>query len=134
MNTLFFETGDYITDENGEPLYVLATPARYNDKYYVVRAVETKTNRDCLLKFVEITDDSYKLNNLQREGAFCFYLLSIPLRKHLLFFSNTSESLSSMRFLLYCTQIMSDCQSAPHISWANSGCSVHIFVVRLFSL
>ena len=73
MNTLFFETGDYITDENGEPLYVLATPARYNDKYYVVRAVETKTNRDCLLKFVEITDDSYKLNNLQREGAFCFY-------------------------------------------------------------
>ena len=70
MNTLFFETGDYITDENGEQLYVLATPARYNDKYYVVRAVETRTNRDCLLKFVETTDDAYKLNNLQREGAF----------------------------------------------------------------
>ena len=70
MNTLFFETGDYITDENGEQLYVLATPARYNDKYYVVRAVETKTNRDCLLKFVEITDDSYKLNNLQRGFLF----------------------------------------------------------------
>ena len=32
-----------------------------------------------------------------------------------------------MSFLLHYTQSMSDCQSAPHISWANRSRSAHIF-------
>lgn len=70
---------------------------------------------------------AYLTASLDNKGLSVFYLLSIPLRKHLLFFSNTSESLSSMRFLLHYTQNMGDCQSATHISWANRRRSAHIF-------
>ena len=32
-----------------------------------------------------------------------------------------------MSFLLHYTQNMGDCQTAPHISWANLSCLAHIF-------
>lgn len=73
MEKLFFEAGDYIKDEYGNELYCLMAPAIYNDKYYVVHAREISSNRECLLKFAETNDDSYKLNNLKREGDFCFF-------------------------------------------------------------
>ena len=73
MEKLFFEAGDYIKDEYGNELYCLMEPAIYNDKYYVVHAREISSNRECLLKFAETNDDSYKLNNLKREGDFCFF-------------------------------------------------------------
>lgn len=73
MEKKIFAENDIIFDENGEKLYRLKEAARYNDKYYVVQAVEIARNRECLLKFAECVDDSYKLNNLSREGDFCFY-------------------------------------------------------------
>lgn len=73
MDKKIFAAGDSILNEHGERLYELMESASYNDKYYVVRAVELGQGRECLLKFAECEDDSYKLNNLSREGDFCFY-------------------------------------------------------------
>lgn len=73
MEKRFFETGDHIKDEHGKDMYCLLEPAKYNDKYYVAHAIEVSSARECLLKFAETGDDSYKLNNLKREGDFRFF-------------------------------------------------------------
>lgn len=72
MSKLFFDRGDYITDEKGEKRFCLEEPANFNEKFYVVRAQDLQSGERCLLKFVVSSDSAYKVNNLQREGNFRF--------------------------------------------------------------
>lgn len=73
MKKTFFSVGDYIKNEDGNNIYQLLEEAKYNDKYYVVKAEDVNTKKTCLLKFAEQNQDAYKLNNLTREGEFQFY-------------------------------------------------------------
>lgn len=72
MKKLFSE-GDYITDKDGSRLFRLLAPADYNGRYFIVRAWNDACKRISLLKFVNTSDDTYKINNLTREGNFRFF-------------------------------------------------------------
>lgn len=68
-----FSENDHITDNDGRPLFRLLEPAGYNGRYFVVHAWNTVSDRSSLLKFVNVSDDTYKINNLTREGNFRFF-------------------------------------------------------------
>lgn len=73
MSKLFFSKGDYICTEDGEHKFRLLEAAEFNEKLYLVRAKDIEQGRDCLLKFVVDGDETFKSNNLLREGGFQFH-------------------------------------------------------------
>lgn len=72
MRIKTFSEDDVIKDQEGKTLYRFLTPAEYNDHYYIVCAEEMISGRKSLLKFVHTSDNTSKINNLTREGNFCF--------------------------------------------------------------